>query len=197
MSELKNNSELSITEEKNQLRKALKEIRANIPENKKHSADTEIISRLLMTKDYYNARILLCYFGTDSEINTIPLIYAAIANHKRVALPRCNGDNLDFYFVKNLNDLVKGSYGIMEPDPKKCKQVRDFRTSILIAPGLGFSPNGDRIGYGKGYYDRFLSTYNGKKIGLCYHNLVKFNIPVEETDCKIDILITEKYTRNI
>ena len=190
-------SELSVFEKKAELRKALKQLRAELPAVNKHSADTEIISRLLMTKEYNNAKLLLCYYGTGTEIDTRPLIYAALANKKRVALPRCNGSEMEFYFVKSFDFLEEGSFGIMEPDPLKCRQVRDFRGSLLITPGLGFSPAGDRIGYGKGYYDRFMSSYNGKAVGLCYQNLVRFNLPVDENDKQIDILITEKYTRNI
>lgn len=190
-------SELSIQEKKAELREALKQLRADIPAEKKHSADTEMISRLLMTKEYHNAKIILCYYGTGTEIDTKPLIYAALANKKRVALPRCKGNEMEFYFIKNFDFLEKGSFGILEPDPLRCRQVRDLRNSLLIAPGLSFSPNGDRLGYGKGYYDRFLDSYSGKAVGMCYQNLVKFNLPVDENDRRIDILITEKYTRNI
>lgn len=190
-------SELSIQEKKAELREALKQLRADIPAEKKHSADTEMISRLLMTKEYHNAKIILCYYGTGTEIDTKPLIYAALANKKRVALPRCKGNEMEFYFIKNFDFLEKGSFGIPEPDPLRCRQVRDLRNSLLIAPGLSFSPNGDRLGYGKGYYDRFLDSYSGKAVGMCYQNLVKFNLPVDENDRRIDILITEKYTRNI
>ena len=179
------------------LRKTLKELRRNIPLEKKHLADTEIVSRFLMTKEYNKAKLLLCYMNTSEEINTTPLIYAALANGKQVGLPRCNGERLDFYYINGLDDLVVGSYGIMEPSVKKCKRITDYSGSILVAPGLSFSPDGNRIGYGRGYYDRFLAAYSGKVIGLCYNSLVKLNIPVEETDKKVNVLITEKYTRNI
>ncbi|MBD9121739.1 MAG: 5-formyltetrahydrofolate cyclo-ligase, partial [Ruminococcaceae bacterium] len=112
-------------------------------------------------------------------------------------LPRCNGDILDFYYVRGLDDLMVGSFGIMEPDVRKCSRILDFRNSVLVVPGLGFSPDGKRIGYGRGYYDRFISHYNGKVVGMCYHQQVKMNIPVEETDENINVLITEQYTRNI
>ncbi len=186
-----------IRKNKAKMRSTLKEIRKEIPTDKKHSADLEIISRFLMTEEYHNAKQILCYAGTKYEIDTSSLIYASFANGKKVALPRCNGERLDFYYIESLEDLTVGSYGIMEPDIKKCKKVADFRESVLVAPGLGFGPDGRRIGYGKGYYDRFIAKYSGKVIGLCYYPLVKLNIPVEETDCKIDVLITEKYTRNI
>ena len=90
-----------------------------------------------------------------------------------------------------------GSFAIMEPDVRKCSRILDFRNSVLVVPGLGFSPDGKRIGYGRGYYDRFISHYNGKVVGMCYHQQVKMNIPVEETDENINVLITEQYTRNI
>lgn len=186
-----------ITIQKENMRKALKEARKSIPKDKKHSADVEICARFLMTEDYINTDLVLLYSSKDDEIDTTPLIYASLANNKRVGLPRCNGEILDFYYINSLDDLTVGSFGIMEPDVKKCKRILDFRDSILVAPGLGFSPDGSRIGYGRGYYDRFISHYKGKVFGLCYHSLVKLNIPVEETDQKVNVLITEKYTRNI
>jgi 5-formyltetrahydrofolate cyclo-ligase len=179
------------------MRKVLKEIRKNIPKEKKHTADIEIISRFLMTKEYANADLVLCYASVGDEIDTTTLIYSALANGKKVGVPKCNGDMIDFYYIDSLDDLIVGSYGISEPDVKKCKRINNFTNSVLVAPGLGFSPDGNRIGYGGGYYDRFLANYRGTVFGLCYNSLVKLNIPVEETDCKINILITEKYTRNI
>lgn len=187
----------TIVKEKVKMRQALKEIRRNIPKDEKKQADYEIISRFLMTPEYSSTSTILCYAGTGEEIDTSTLIYACLANNKKVGLPRCNGEILDFYYINSLEDLMVGSFGIMEPNPNKCKRVLDFRDSLLITPGLGFSLEGNRIGYGRGYYDRFISHYHGKKIGLCYYPLVKMNIPVEETDQKVDVLITEKYTRNI
>ncbi len=186
-----------IIQDKVKMRQALKELRSNIPKDIKHKADIEIISRFLMTPEYSGAQTVLCYAGTKEEIDTSALIYAALANKKRVGLPRCNGEILDFYYITSLQDLMPGSFGIMEPDPRKCKRILDFRNSILVVPGLGFSLDGKRIGYGRGYYDRFISHYQGKTIGLCYYPLVKVDIPMEETDKKVNLIITERYTRNI
>lgn len=182
---------------KNEMRKLLRDIRRNIPEGRKHSADIEIISRFLMTKEYHKSSLVLCYSSIGDEIDTSTLIYAALANGKKVGLPKCSGDTIDFYYIDSMDDLTEGAFGIKEPDVKKCRRINDFRNSVLVTPGLGFSPDGNRIGYGRGYYDRFLSTYKGVAVGLCYNTLVKLNIPVEETDCKVNMLITEKYTRNI
>ena len=197
---------------KDEMRKSLKKIRQSITGEKKKDYlkhdnindllkkkdyDLEITCRFLMTEEYNKADTVLCYAGTKDEIDTRYLIYAALANHKRVGLPRCNGDILDFYYVRGLDDLMVGSFGIMEPDVRKCSRILDFRNSVLVVPGLGFSPDGKRIGYGRGYYDRFISHYNGKVVGMCYHQQVKMNIPVEETDENINVLITEQYTRNI
>ena len=182
---------------KDEMRKSLKKIRQSITGEKKKDYDLEITCRFLMTEEYNKADTVLCYAGTKDEIDTRYLIYATLANHKRVGIPRCNGDILDFYYVRGLDDLMVGSFGIMEPDVRKCSRILDFRNSVLVVPGLGFSPDGKRIGYGRGYYDRFISHYNGKVVGMCYHQQVKMNIPVEETDENINVLITEQYTRNI
>lgn len=187
----------TVVKQKIKARQNLKEIRKSIPKDKKKQADYEIISRFLMTSEYMEADTVLCYAGVNDEIDTSTLIYACLANKKKVGLPRCNGEILDFYYIESLEDLIVGSFGIMEPDPGKCKRVLDFSKSVLVVPGLGFSLDGNRIGYGRGYYDRFISHYHNKVVGLCYYPLIKVNIPVERTDQKVNVLITEKYTRNI
>ena len=98
---------------KDEMRKSLKKIRQSITGEKKKDYDLEITCRFLMTEEYNKADTVLCYAGTKDEIDTRYLIYAALANHKRVGLPRCNGDILDFYYVRGLDDLMVGSFGIM------------------------------------------------------------------------------------
>lgn len=93
-----------------------------------------------MTEEYNKADTVLCYAGTKDEIDTRYLIYAALANHKRVGLPRCNGDILDFYYVRGLDDLMVGSFGIMEPDVRKCSRILDFRNSVLVVPVWALVP---------------------------------------------------------
>ena len=91
------------------MRKSLKKIRQSITGEKKKDYDLEITCRFLMTEEYNEADTVLCYAGTKDEIDTRYLIYAALANHKRVGLPRCNGDILDFY-KKNENEMKGVKY---------------------------------------------------------------------------------------
>ena len=95
----------------------------------------------------------------------------------------------DLYY-DSLNDLREGMYGIREPDEAlPCSEITE--NTVCIVPGLAFTPDGGRLGYGGGYYDRFLSDYSGTSIGLCYSELLFDSLPSEEYDIAVDIIITD------
>lgn len=81
----------------------------------------------------------------------------------------------------------------MEPNTDKCEILSDFSDSVCLVPGLAFDREGYRIGFGKGYYDRFLLNFSGLTVGMCYNKCIEDNLPRGYYDCPVDILITEKY----
>ena len=95
---------------------------------------------------------------------------------------------MDFYLVKNLNDLVNGKFNIMVSK----SSVNDYCNSICITPGICFDKAFYRIGYGKGYYDRFFNTYNGIRIGLCYDDCLIDDAYHDSYDMPVDIIVTDK-----
>lgn len=180
---------------KHQLRAQFLDKRRAMTKDKKREAELEIQSRLLMTEEYRNSDTVLIYVSTDSEIDTKGIINAAFANKKRVAVPVTNDDySLDFYYINSINELKTGRFGILEPINRE-EKVTDFENSICIVPALCCDLSGNRIGYGKGCYDRFLAQYSGEKICLVYGDNVLPLVESEETDIAIDIIVSDLFVK--
>lgn len=190
---------MDIKSEKTELRKATKQGRSKIEGGVKAELDAEIQSRVLTLREYMQTDILFTYVSKGIEISTRELIFAAWANGKKVAVPRCIPDSneMEFYIIKSPDDLCEGSYGLLEPIPERCEKVTDHSHGVCIVPGLSFDAEGYRLGYGKGYYDRFLKGFSGTSVGLCYSSYVKFKLPRGEYDMSVDIIATERYLRRV
>lgn len=182
---------------KSELRAGFKNKRSGMPESVKLSMDVEIQCRFLTLRQYAECDTLFTYVSKDIEVDTYSLIKAAWANGKRVAVPRCvtNTRQMEFYYIKSLDDLESGAFGVMEPAVDKCELVTDFSTGLCIVPGLSFDAEGFRLGYGKGYYDRFLSKFGGETVGLCYSNCIKWKLPHGRYDRPVDLIVTDRYIR--
>ena len=172
--------------EKNYYREKYRLIRKNINKEK----DIVICQELANSFMYKQAQTILLYYPLKDEINTIPIIKEAIKKKKKIALPKCQGNTISFYYLNDLNDLHKGMFNIMEPNSSS--KLTNFCNSICIVPGIAFDKNYNRLGYGKGYYDCFLKDYPGLKIGLCYEELLVEKIPTDIYDIPVDMIITEK-----
>ena len=129
----------------------------------------------------------MTYVSLKNEVDTIKLIKHSLEREKKVAVPKCEGNYIVFYYINNLEDLKEGSFNILEP--KANQMVKDFNNSICIVPGIAFDKQNNRIGYGKGFYDRFLKDYKGIKIGLTYKECICDKIDVDENDVKMDKVI--------
>ena len=174
---------------KEELRKRYKIIRDNI--NNRDKKSSEIIKRLINTKEYQKSKVIALYSNISSEVETKELIKISLEN-KKVVLPKINKDNtMDFYEIKYLKDLEVGAFNIKEPKIKNKKPIKKEEIDLMIIPGICFDKNRNRIGYGKGYYDKYLSNTNIKKIGLCYEEQITKEIKSDKTDIRLDYLITE------
>lgn len=184
----------NVKQRKLQIRNVCKKYRNNLPAEKKQQFDLILQEKFLQTEEYKNADVLLAFVSKDIEINTNMIINQALADGKTLALPKCKEENLmDFYIVDDLANLKEGYYGLLEPDSTKCQLLQSTDNSVCIVPGLAFDREGYRIGFGKGYYDRFLLDFKGVTVGMCYTKCVEENLPRGYYDRPIDILITEKY----
>ena len=183
--------------EKMELRAGFKGSRRALDREKKIDYDAEIQSRVLALRSYASTDIIFTYISRDIEIETRGIIYAAWANGKRVAVPRCipGTNDMDFYIIKSFDDREPSHYGLLEPKPEKCAKVTDHSHGLCVVPGLSFDAEGYRLGYGRGYYDRFLKGFNGVSVGLCYSAGVKWKLPRGEYDVPVDMIATERYLR--
>ena len=162
-------------------------IRKEIKEIDKINYDNEIYKKIVNLKEYKESKLILTYVSLKNEVDTIKLIQYTLNIGKEVAVPKCNGNNIVFYNIKSLNELQKGNFGILEPKNKDI--VKDFNNSICIIPGVAFDEKNNRLGYGKGYYDRFLQNYKGIKIGLTHKECICDKIDAEINDIKMDKVI--------
>ncbi|MCD7871811.1 MAG: 5-formyltetrahydrofolate cyclo-ligase [Clostridiales bacterium] len=176
---------------KNELRTKYKELRKNV-ENKEEK--DYIINCAVLNSDLYaKAEQILCYASLPNEICTDFIIRTALKHDKKIALPRCSdfNGNMDFYYISSFDDIKSGTFGIKEPDKNACKRVYDFNNSLCVVPALCFDSYGVRLGYGKGYYDRFLKKFTSVSAGLCYNDFIAENLPQNEFDIPVDYIITE------
>ena len=155
------------------------------------TADAAICRAVQDSELYRKADTIFCYIGTDREIDTKALLNAALSDGKRLALPLCVGKGImEAREIRSLDDLVNGKYDIPAP-AVSCPVVEPGEFDLVIVPCSTGNGKGQRLGYGGGFYDRYLSRTNCPKVLLCRQKLVKDEIPVEEHDLIMDFLATE------
>ena len=171
---------------KNEIRKKYLLIRNNI--KNKYEKDKIIYEKVINNSFIEKSNTVLIYVSKDSEVDTINLINYFL-KYKKVAVPKVNNNIIEFFYIDKLADLKKGSFNILEPIIKK--KVTNFNKTICITPGVCFNKKGFRIGYGKGYYDRFFSKYKIYSIGLCYQECL-ININFNDIyDVKVNEVISD------
>lgn len=187
----------NIKEIKTGLRSKYRRLREDLSEEEKRSLDSEIQSRLLSLREYSQADTVFTYISKELEVDTLAIVRAAWANQKRVAVPRCipGTRDMEFYYIHSWQDLEPASFGVMEPVVERCERVEDESKGFCLVPGFSFDVQGFRLGYGGGYYDRFLSRFGGFTVGICYSFCVQWNLPHGYYDRSVDLLVTEKYVR--
>ena len=142
---------------------------------------------------------VLCYVSLEQEVDTKNLITILLDNKQQVACPKIIGNEMKFYIINQMEDLELGYYNILEPDLNLCKEL-EWNSELnyaIIVPGIVFDTSGYRIGYGKGFYDRFFACINKYNIkissyGLCYSHFVIGNIPKDQYDQRVEQIITEE-----
>ena len=203
-------------EEKRALRRKLKGIRDSIPESLRKSYSENILLNLDKISEYRNAERVLLFADNGSEVHTDDIFLSCINRGKSVYYPKVAGEEMRFFKVSRLNDLHSGYKAIREPAgtwdtvfPEKTADMTDISDNteiekkvltvsdklsgtVIICPGLGFTKSGERIGYGGGYYDRFLSRYPGiYRIGICFSVQLCDSIPTDEKDHRMNKVVTE------
>ena len=163
--------------------------------------NTKIITdRYLELDSYKEAQIIFVYSSMEKEIPTQRIINTAIKDGKKVALPKVitgvkAGAKMDFVFINKDTEYKTGVYGILEPVSDEFINVNDIKDKIeMLIPGLCFDLKGRRIGYGGGYYDRYLTKYPEDKFhitALAYEYQIFENLPFAENDKPVNLIVTE------
>ncbi len=171
------------------------ELRRAIREQKRAMSEAEILRRsnklaeLFFASRYYQqAKTIYGYLPYNQEVRTVPILERALQDGKRVAVPKVYGDTMAFIFMEDLNKTEKSSMGI--PEPVADGPVAEDSTALVLMPGLAFTKTGDRMGYGGGFYDRFLSQEpNHPTVALCYDFQILESLPTEEFDVPVDLVL--------
>lgn len=183
----------NVKEEKTRLRKLLRERRASIPASQKALLDAAICRNIASLACFRFADTVLMYAPIGSEIDVTPLAAEALACGKRVAYPICDTDScrMSFRYVNSISELDFGSYNIPEPS-KSAEEFIGSERALCIVPALSFDRAGFRLGYGKGYYDRFLKSFRGSSLGATYEELLSESLPRGYYDRAVSVIVTER-----
>ncbi len=185
---------MDIKEKKTEIRTAYLEKRAAIPPEERARRDERICRYILSSASFRYAQTILAYHPKETEVDILPVLREALAQGKKIALPRCEEEHIMTYrFIPSLDVLAPGTYGIYEPSadaPLFAEEVGC--ASLCLVPGVVFDVHGFRIGYGGGYYDRFLHNYQGSVAGVIYREFILPSVPHGRYDLALPVMISEK-----
>lgn len=184
-----------IRKRKNEIRDKYRALREALDPAAKASMDEKICRNFMASATYRYASVLLMYAPKADEVDVMPIARQALTDKKKVAFPRCIPDthDMDFFFVEDIDDMERGSYGLFEPSDKLPIYDRGSgESAACIVPALVYDKKGYRLGYGKGYYDRYLSSFTGSKVGLIYSDFVLDEVPRGRFDLSVDFMVTER-----
>lgn len=172
------------------LRKQILGVRKQLLPEQKKKMDEALFLQVQKLSWLHHVRTVYCYASVRGEAETGIIASWLRKQGIRTAFPRVNGAEMDFYYCDSIRDLQTGTFGILEPT-KHCGLALE-REALVLVPGVAFSMDLHRIGYGAGYYDRFFEKEPfHKKVGICYNFQVFPEFTVESTDVAMDLLITE------
>ena len=171
-----------------------KELRAKVRAQKRAMTEEQIVRKsqalaelFVRSEAYRNAKSIYGYLPYNQEVRTVPMLEQAQKDGKRVAVPKCYDDEMRFIWLDDLTRVEKGYAGI--PEPIDDSPVADDPTALVLMPGMAFDPQGHRIGYGGGFYDKFLAKESHPTLALCYDFQVFESLETEEFDIPVDCVL--------
>ena len=173
-----------------------KELRRSIRERKRAMTEEEIVSRseklaelFIASEAYRSAKTIYGYLPYNQEVRTVPMLEQAIRDGKKVAVPKCYDRDMKFIYISDFEKEVAPGYANI-PEPISDEPVADDKTALVLMPGLAFDPQGHRIGYGGGFYDRFLAEEpDHPTLALCYGFQMVDHLETEEFDIPVDMVL--------
>ena len=172
--------------DKSTLRSFYKEKRAKISD--KNEKSLEISEKILKTDIYKNSKVIMLFYPKENEVNTLHIMDKALSDGKTVVFPVTDKENKALIPTIYNGSFKKGAFGIYEP---LGEEISKNEIDFAIVPALSADKEGYRLGYGGGYYDRFLKDFKGKKIVVLFFELMSDELPRDEFDIKADLIITD------
>lgn len=177
---------------KQELRQAIRTQKRSMTQTEISEKSKMIFEKLEQLAVWKNTECIFAYVSYNQEVETRTRLETWIKEGKRVALPKVIGEELQFYFIEDMKQLESGYQGILEPNSNVCA---DGASGIMLMPGLAFDQEYHRLGYGGGFYDRYLNRYQQSelyKIALAYQFQIVEAVPTEAFDHLVDQIITEE-----
>lgn len=179
------------TVSKEQARVRVKQLRKELTREAVEAKSAVVITKLKSLDEFAAADNVMIYVSYNNEVDTKELIKDCLSMGKNVFVPKVYGELMRFHKITSFEQLKAGSFGILEPDGVYLEEW-DYTDGLMIMPGLAFDFDFNRVGYGGGYYDRYLFVHNNiKTVALCFDFQLFDRIETEEYDVKPDILISE------
>ena len=174
--------------DKQALRKTIREQKRAMTEEMILAASAELARQFYNTDLYRNAKTVYGYLPYNQEVRTVPILEQALQDGKQVAVPKVYGDTMRFILLEDLSLVAPSDMGI--PEPVADEPVADDPTALVLMPGLAFDDKGNRMGYGGGFYDKFLAMEpEHPTVALCYDFQMVESIPTEEYDVPVDLVL--------
>ena len=172
-----------------------KELRRQIREQKRAMSEEEIVAAserlgelFLNCPQYKDAKTIYGYLPYNQEVRTVPMLEQAMKDGKRVAVPKCYGEEMRFIYMEDLSMVEKGYANI--PEPVADEPVAQDPTALVLMPGMAFTRDGKRMGYGGGFYDKFLAAEpDHPTVALCYAFQMVEDLPTEDYDIPVDCVL--------
>lgn len=184
-----------LKEQKTELRLAMLKQRLSLTEEERREAVARMENRFFSLASFRFAETILLYAPIKGEPDLLSFLPTFHKRGKRIALPLCHPENstMTYHYVESLGDLSPGTFGVPEPSPDlPVYTPSPDKHDLCIVPAVCFDRQGFRVGYGKGYYDRFLNSFCGTTIGVCYHRFLLPEVPKGRYDRSVDLILTEK-----
>lgn len=184
---------------KSEVRNYIKKRRNELPINLRNEYSSTIHDKLFAREDFKESDLLFTYISFGSEVDTVAIIQKAFQMNKKVYVPKVEEDKMNFYEILSFDGLIRSDFGILEPDSSRDKMFQSSmmhnEKKLMLLPGLAFDKTGNRIGYGAGYYDRYLGRHpinEWIKIALAYEFQILEAVEHDKYDIPADYIITSE-----
>ena len=174
--------------DKTELRREIRARKRAMTEEEIETRSAKLARLFFASEAYQKAKTIYGYLPYNQEVRTVPMLAQALKDGKKVAVPKVYGEEMKFLYLDDLNAVAKGYAGI--PEPIADEPVAQDETALVLMPGLAFDPQGHRIGYGGGFYDKFLAAEpHHPTLALCYEFQMLPKLDVEDHDIPVDTVL--------